>query len=127
MGVNEIKFDKMSNEVIGAAIEVHKFLGAGFLESVYHNALKKELEIRKLDYETEKLIQTFYKGELVGEHRLDLVINNEVVVELKTVQEIADAHKAQVISYLKASGIKVGLLLNFSKSKLDIKRIVWEY
>jgi GxxExxY protein len=127
MGGDEINFDEMSSEVIGAAIEVHKYLGAGFLESVYHNALKKELEMRKLDYETEKLIQTFYKGDLVGEHRLDLVINNQVVVELKTVKEIVDAHKAQVISYLKASGIKVGLLLNFSKSKLDIKRIVWKY
>ena len=121
------KFDETSNQIIGAAIEVHKTLGPGFLESIYHNSIKMELEKRDLSYETEKVIGIKYKDGKVGEHRLDLVVNNEVVIELKTVQDITDIHVAQVISYLKASNLKLGLILNFSKNIIDIKRVVLGY
>jgi GxxExxY protein len=118
------KFDKTSNEIISAAIEVHKTLGPGFLESIYHNSLKIELKKRNLPFETEKKITIKYKYEEVGDHRLDLLVNSEVVVELKAIQNISDVHLTQVISYLKASGLRVGLILNFSRTKLDIKRVI---
>ena len=118
------KIDVTSNHIIGAAIKVHKTLGPGFLESIYHNSIKIELKKCNLPFETEKVILIKYEDALVGEHRLDLVVNNEVVVELKAVQDITDIHIAQVISYLKASGLKLGLILNFSKKIIDIKRVV---
>jgi GxxExxY protein len=121
------KFDKTSNEIIGAAIKVHRTLGPGFLESIYHNALKIELEKRNLLFETEKVVIIKYEGEVVGEHRLDLVMKDEVVVELKAVHDISDAHFSQIISYLKATSKKVGLIINFSKSTIDIKRTVLDY
>ena len=118
------KIDVTSNLIIGAAIKVHKTLGPGFLETIYHNSLKIELTKCNLPFETEKVILIKYEEALVGEHRLDLVVNDEVVVELKAVQDITDIHIAQVISYLKASGLKLGLILNFSKKIIDIKRVV---
>jgi GxxExxY protein len=121
------KFDKTSNEIIGAAIKVHRTLGPGFLESIYHNAFKIELERRNLPFETEKVVTIKYEGEQVGEHRLDLVVKDEVVVELKAVQDISEAHFSQIISYLKATSKKVGLIINFSKSTIDIKRTVLNY
>jgi GxxExxY protein len=121
------EFDRTSNEIIGAAIKVHKTLGPGFLESIYHNALIIELERRDIPFETEKVATINYKEKVVGEHGLDLVVKNDVVVELIAVQDISDAHFSQIISYLKASSIKVGLIINFSKSKIDIKRAVLDY
>lgn len=120
----ENKFEDLSNYIIGADIEIHKILGPGFLESIYHNAMKKELGLRNIPFETEKEIKIIYKDEQMGEHRIDLVVNNEIIVELKAVKKIADIHLAQVISYLKASELHIGLILNFSKSKVEIKRVV---
>ena len=117
------EFEEISGKIIGAGIEVHKTLGPGFIESIYHNSMKKELDIQKIPYETEKDVKIYYKDEQVGEHRLDLYVNNEIVVELKAIQEIIDVHISQVVSYLKASNRSVGIILNFGKSKLDIKRV----
>ena len=117
-------FEILSSHIIGAAIEVHKTLGAGFIESIYHNAMKKELKLRNIPFETEKIIRIYYKDELIGEHRIDLLVDNEIVVELKSAKNIVDEHISQVISYLQASGLRVGLILNFSKPSLKIKRVV---
>ena len=114
----------MSNKVIGAAVEVHKELGPGFLESIYEEALKVELSKNELDFANQMEVQIEYLGVPVGLHRLDLLIQNEVIVELKAVKELADIHFAQLRSYLKATGMKVGLLLNFSKSTLEVRRVV---
>jgi GxxExxY protein len=122
---NKYDFEELSGKIIGSAIEVHKTLGSGFIESVYHNAMKLELTDRDIPFETEKHVRIFYKNNQVGEHRVDLVFNNEIVVELKAVSDISDSHEKQIISYLKATGIKVGLILNFSNAKVDIKRIVF--
>jgi GxxExxY protein len=122
---NKYDFEELSGKIIGSAIEVHKTLGSGFIESVYHNAMKLELTDRDIPFETEKHVRIFYKNNQVGEHRVDLVFNNEIVVELKAVSDISDRHEKQIISYLKATGIKVGLILNFSNAKVDIKRIVF--
>jgi len=119
-----LEFDNLSNDIIGAAIEVHKKLGPGFLESIYQSALPLELRKKGLTVETQKEIKIYYDGKEIGTHRLDLVVNNLIIVELKTVKEFDDAHIAQVLSYLKASGLKIGLLLNFAKAMIDIKRVV---
>jgi GxxExxY protein len=120
------KFDELSKKIIGAAIEVHKLLGPGFIESIYHNALKRELMLQNISYETEKVIRIQYKDGDIGIHKLDLVVDDAIVVELKAVQEISVVHKAQVISYLKASNLKIGLILNFSNIKIDIRRLTFK-
>ena len=117
-------FEGLSRKIIGAAIEVHTALGPGFLENIYEEALKLELSEHKLNFETQKEIQIEYLGVAIGIHRLDLVVENQIIVELKAVKEFTDVHYAQLRSYLKATGLKVGLLLNFAKSTLEIKRVV---
>ncbi|MDH3898328.1 MAG: GxxExxY protein [Deltaproteobacteria bacterium] len=114
----------MSNQIIGAAIKVHKELGPGFLESIYEEALKVELSKNELDFASQMEVQIEYLGVPVGLHRLDLLVQNEVIVELKAVKELADIHFAQLRSYLKATGMNVGLLLNFSKPTLEVRRVV---
>ena len=114
----------MSNQIIGAAIKVHKELGPGFLESIYEEALKVELSNNELDFASQMEVQIEYLGVPVGLHRLDLLVQNEIIVELKAVKELADIHFAQLRSYLKATGMKVGLLLNFSKPTLEVRRVV---
>ena len=117
-------FESLSNKIIGAAIEVHAALGPGFLEAIHEEAFKLELTENDLNYECQKEIKIEYLGAQIGTHRLDLVIENQVVVELKAVKELTEIHFAQRLSYLKASGIKVGLLLNFAKPRLEIRRVV---
>ena len=117
-------FEKLSEVIIGAAIKVHKELGPGFLESIYEEALKVEFSESNLNFESQKEIKIEYHGKEIGAHRLDLVIGDKIIVELKAVKELTDVHFAQLISYLKATDLKVGLLLNFSKPTLEIKRIV---
>jgi GxxExxY protein len=114
----------LSNQIIGAAIKVHKELGPGFLESIYEEALKVELSKNELDVASQLEVQIEYLGVPVGLHRLDLLVQNEVIVELKAVKELADIHFAQIRSYLKATGIKVELILNFSKPTLEVRRVV---
>jgi GxxExxY protein len=118
------EFKDLSSKVIGAAIEVHTALGPGFLENIYEEALKIELSEHNLHFETQKEIQIGYLGVAIGSHRLDLLVENQVIVELKAVKEFTDVHYAQLRSYLKATGLKVGLLLNFAKPTLEIKRVV---
>ncbi len=120
----EFPFSELTQKIIECAIEVHRHLGPGFLENIYENALIAELKNKGLKVESQKNIPLYYKDTLIGEHRLDLLVENEIIVENKTVKEFNDIHKAQLISYLKATGKKVGLLFNFAKTKLEIKRII---
>ena len=115
--------DTLSETIIQSIIEVHQTLGPGFLENVYRRALLVELTQRNLSVETEKEVTVYYRDEEVGRHRLDLVVENKVVVELKTVEELSKAHYAQVRSYLKATGLSVAILVNFAKEKADFRRI----
>lgn len=117
-------FEELSRKIIGAAIEVHRELGPGFLESIYEEALKIELPKRHLHFESQKEIKIEYLGVVVGVHRLDLVVEKQIIVELKAVKELTDIHFAQLRSYLKATGLKIGLLLNFGKPTLVVKRVV---
>jgi len=109
---------------MGAIFEVHKKLGPRFLESVYEKALIEELSGRGMKVETEKVIDLEYKGKKIGVHRLDLIVDDKVVVELKTVERFSLHHKAQLTSYLKASGFKLGVLVNFSKRKVEYQRVL---
>ena len=121
---NRYSFDLLSERIIGAAIQVHRELGPGFLESIYEEALKVELSKSQIKYETQKEIKIKYRDEEVGSHRLDMIVENQIIVELKATKDLADVHYAQLRSYLKATGFKIGLLLNFAKPTVEIKRIV---
>jgi GxxExxY protein len=117
----------LTEKIIGAAIEVHRALGPGLLESIYQTCLAHELTLRGLRFEKEKSLPVEYKGvRLESGYRLDFVVENKVVVELKAVDSIHDVHKAQLLTYLKLTGCKVGLLLNFNSAVLKdgIERLV---
>jgi GxxExxY protein len=108
------KLNALSNVVIGAAIEVHRHLGPGYLESVYRRALCLELADRGVNCTVEAPFVVLYKSRPVGEGRFDILVEKELVVELKAVERLAPIHAAQLRSYLKASGLRLGLLINFN-------------
>src|SRR5437762_9237443 len=116
----------LSHVVIGAAIEVHRTLGPGFLESVYEQALCVELELRHIPFDNRVEIGVGYKGRIIGEGRLDILVANALIVELKAVDALAPIHEAQLLSYLKATGHRLGLLMNFNVPILrnSIRRII---
>jgi GxxExxY protein len=118
--------DQLAREVIGAAIEVHRVLGPGYLESLYEEALAIELTSRDVPFERQKSLAVDYKGAPVGNGRLDFLVGGRVVVELKAVECFLPIHKAQVISYLKGMHLPLGLLINFNVPILKdgLKRIV---
>jgi GxxExxY protein len=118
--------DILSSQVIGAAIEVHRTLGPGYLESLYEEALIRELNLRNIYVEHQKIIKIKYKDFLIGEGRLDLLVNKRLIVELKAVENLLPIHKVQLLSYLKATGLPLGLLINFNVVSLrqGIKRII---
>ena len=115
--------DSLSERIIECIIEVHRTLGPGFLESVYQNAMEIELRRSHLKTEKEKELTIRYRGEIVGRHRLDLVVEDSVIIELKTVDDLSKAHYAQVRSYLAASDIPLAILVNFSTFKADFRRV----
>ena len=118
------QFEALSRKIIGAAIEVHRELGPGFLENIYEEALKIEFSEHNLNFDYQKEIKIKYLGTEIGTHRLDLLVEKKIIVELKAVKEFSDIHFAQLRSYLRATGLKIGLLLNFAKPTVEIKRIV---
>jgi GxxExxY protein len=115
----------ITEKIIGLAIAVHKKLGPGFIERIYQEALSLELDQSKINYEKEKFITINYKGRNLGEQRIDFLIENSIILEIKAIDKIGPIHIAQVISYLKAMNKKLGLILNFSEVKLGIKRIIF--
>lgn len=117
-------FEQLSGEIIAAAIDVHRELGPGFLEAIYESAMTVALRHRGISYEAQKEIVVVFGGEVVGEHRIDLIVAGKLVVELKAVKALEDIHFAQLRSYLRATRLSVGLLLNFYSPTLVIKRIV---
>jgi GxxExxY protein len=117
-------FDELSSKVIGAAVAVHRQLGPGFLESVYEQALKIELKKRGIAFEAQKQITVRYDDQVVGNHTLDLLVEGQLVLELKAVSDLEDVHFAQLRSYLRATNCKVGLLMNFNSRTLVVKRVV---
>ncbi len=120
------ELDRLAHEVIGAALEVHRLLGPGFLESVYEEALCVELQLRGIPFARQPTVTLKYKRQTVGQGRLDLLIDETLVIELKAVDGLAPIHTAQLLSYLRATGHKLGLLINFNVPYLKhgIKRII---
>ena len=121
------KLEIIASEVIRAAIEVHRILGPGLLESTYEKCLCKELDLRKISYKRQEKLEVNYKGELIEEaYRLDIIVEDELILELKAVEELKEIHKYQLLTYLKLSNKKLGLLINFNVSLLKngIKRII---
>jgi GxxExxY protein len=116
--------DKLTREIIESIIVVHSILGPGFAEQIYQRALAIELKKKGLRFATEAEIVIAYEGQPIGRHRLDFLIDDKVIVELKTVEELGKAHYAQVRSYLRATGLDVALLVNFSKERADYRRVV---
>ena len=118
---------RLTGQVIACAFEVSNQLGTGFLESVYENALCIELGKQGISFEQQKPLQVIYRGKVVGSFVTDLIVEDKLLIELKTVSALAKNHRAQLMNYLKATNIPVGLLLNFGTPKIGFQRIVNQY
>ena len=121
----EFLYKEITEQIIGAAFEVYKVLGYGFLEKVYHKALVVELKLRRLPIEEEYAIKVIYENEIVGEYYADIFVERKVIVEIKVDDKYNSQHEAQLLNYLKATGIKIGLVINFGKSKCEFKRLIF--
>jgi GxxExxY protein len=119
--VEEVMF-----RIIGAAIEVHRHLGPGYLESIYHRALCVELRLRRIQFEFERRVAVMYKGEALHRQKLDLIVEGKVIVEVKAVSQLEEIHGSQVVSYLRSTSLRAGLLINFNSVvlKAGVRRIV---
>ena len=123
----DIQNKAMTDRIIGAAIRVHKELGPGFLEAMYEEALAIELAAAGINFERQKLLPVFYREHLIGEHRLDFLVEQKVILELKAISALEDIYFAIVRSYLKAANLDDALLLNFASTRLTVKRVGREY
>jgi len=125
--MNQEKPDVLIKSVVGLAMKVHRELGMGFLESIYANALAFELAESRIPFEREKRIPAYYRGHIMGDFIADLVIQNRLIVELKSVETLATAHSVQLVNYLSATRLDIGLLLNFGAKSLQFKTKTREY
>ena len=122
MATVSLKFNDLTETIIRAAFTVHNALGPGFLEKVYENALGIELRRAGLNVVQQAPLKVRYAGEIVGEYFADMVVNGKVLLELKAVSHILPAHEVQLVNYLKATGLEVGLLINFAGERVEIRR-----
>lgn len=118
---------RISEQVIGCRIEVRTRLGSGFVEAVYENALCAELRFRKIGFERQPSLKVMYKGEVVGRYIADIVVEGQLLLELKAVRRLLPEHHAQVMNYLRATGLTVALLMNFGNPRLEYRRLVCGY
>ncbi len=118
------QFEPLSGQVIGAAITVHRSLGPGFLESVYHQAMRVALAHRSVPFQSQVCIDTTFEGVVVGRAKIDLIVGNSIVVELKATETLREIHFAQLKSYLRVASLRIGLLLNFNASTLTVRRLL---
>lgn len=124
---NQLGNTELTDRIIRAAIRVHKELGPRFLEGMYEEALGIELASAGISFERQKLLPVFYREHLIGEHRLDFLVEQKVILELKAISALEDIHFAIVRSYLKAANLADALLLNFATARLTVKRVGCEY
>ena len=120
---DRVIYRELSYRVMQAMFEVHNTLGPGFVENVYEEALAYELEMRGIPFERQKKVTVHYKGRIIGTHRLDFVVNDKIVLELKAVSALTDVFKQQTLSYLKATGLRLGILVNFGTPRVEYVRI----
>lgn len=121
---NKIIYKDLSYKIIELALEVHNELGCGFLEKVYENALIMLLEREKIPARQQAPADVYFHEKVIGQYITDILVDNKIILELKTVDAIANIHKAQTLNYLRATGIKLGLILNFAKPKFEYIRMV---
>jgi GxxExxY protein len=120
----EILYKDLAYAVVGAAMEVHRVLGPGFLEAVYEAALAHELTLRGIPFESQKQLPVYYKGQRVGDYIADCVVDGKIILELKAVSKFIPAHEAQAHNYLAATGLRLSILLNFGGASLQQRRII---
>jgi GxxExxY protein len=120
----DLIYSELTRAIIGAAMEVHSNLGPGFLESVYEEAMAIEFNLQKVSYERQKPIAVMYKGEKAKDFFCDFLVDEKVLVELKALKTLTNIEEAQVLNYLKATKLKIGLLINFGEQSLRYKRLV---
>jgi GxxExxY protein len=120
----EIVLKELSYAIVGAAMEVHRILGPGFLEAVYEEALAHELDLRDIPFQKQQRLPVHYKGRAVGDYVADLVVDDRIILELKAVSKLTPVHEAQAHNYLAATGLRLAILLNFGAASLQQKRIV---
>jgi GxxExxY protein len=117
-------FKELSYEIVGAAMEVHNELGVGFLEKVYENALAIALRERGIECRQQAPLKVRFHNTVVGDYFADILVEEKIILELKVAESIADIHRAQAINYLRATGLKLAIIFNFAKPRLESKRIV---
>lgn len=124
-GDMDLVFENETYTIIGAAQEVHKEMGSGFLEAVYQEALSLEFKKRKIPFNKEKELQIRYKGAILTKtYSADFICFDKIIIELKAVSKLTTEHESQVLNYLKATGLKLGLLINFGEASLKVKRLI---
>jgi GxxExxY protein len=121
-----MEFKDITEKIIGSAFRVYNKMGFGFLESVYEKCMQIELKKLGLSFESQKKIIVYYDDEVVGDYNADIIVENQIIVELKSVRRIVQSHEIQLVNYLTATKMPVGLIINFSENKVDIKRKVRE-
>ncbi len=121
------KLNQLSHQIIGMAVDIHKKLGPGFQEKIYQEALLKEFEKAEIVFERQKVIRVDYNGQSLGNQRIDLLVDEEIILEIKACTKIIPIHRDQVISYLKTANKRLGLILNFGRGRLEIKRVVHNF
>jgi|SRR5690554_5335425 len=121
---NQYKHSELTGKIIGAAMEVHKYLGNGFQEVIYQRALSIEMNMQQLAHEREMEMRLSYKGFSIGTRRVDFFVEDKIMVEIKAVKELEDVHLAQAINYLEAYRLDIGLLINFGNTSLQFKRVM---
>ena len=121
--MGDFRNDPLTSRILGCVFRVHGKLGPGFVEGVYQRALVVDFQSEGIDVVVEKYIPIFYRNERVGRHYLDIVVEDRVIIEVKAAESICKAHYAQVRSYLKASGLKTGLIINFAGPSVDYRRV----
>ncbi len=126
MNTNEKKilYKDLSYRIIGLAIEVHNKLGYGFLEKVYENALMILFRREGINAKQQAPITVYFEGKVVGEYFADILVEDKIILELKSLEKITDVHKAQALNYLKATGLRLAIIINFGKKKLEYERLV---
>jgi GxxExxY protein len=120
----EILHKELAYKIVGAAMEVHGILGPGFLEAVYQKALASELALRGICFEEYKPLPVDYKGNLVGNYEADILVEGEIILEIKSVSTLNERHRAQALHYLAATGLRLAILLNFGSVSLQHRRVV---
>ena len=119
-----MQYEELTEQIIGCAFQVYNKMGFGFLESVYEKCLLIELEKASLNYEAQKPLTVYYDNEIVGQFVTDIIVEDKIIIELKSVRQIIKAHEIQLVNYLVATKKEVGLLLNFGETKVEVKRKV---